>query len=72
MIGQYAAGIAFIGGHSRFKEAVEAAYNFCGGGGEDLPDEATLLRSMRALIPSVTKQQVRLHFWMLLQHGVYV
>lgn len=59
---QYAAGIAFIGGHSRFKEAVEAAYNFCGGGGEDLPDEATLLRSMRALIPSVTKQQVHLLF----------
>jgi lysophosphatidylcholine acyltransferase/lyso-PAF acetyltransferase len=62
MIEQYAAGIAFISYHSRFKEAVEAAYDFCGGGGEDLPDEAILLRSMRALIPSVSKQQVRLYF----------
>ena len=62
MIGQYAAGIAFISGHSRYKEAVEAAYNFCGGE-EDVPDETILLRSMRALIPSVSKQQVRLSFW---------
>ncbi|KAG0595563.1 hypothetical protein M758_UG177100 [Ceratodon purpureus] len=54
---QYAAGIAFISNHSRFKEAVEAAYYFCGSG-VDSPDEATLLRSMRALIPSVSKQQV--------------
>jgi len=53
--GQYAAGISFIGNHPRFKEAVEAAYSFCGGGGDDLPDEAILLRSMRALIPSVSK-----------------
>ncbi|KAG0574118.1 hypothetical protein KC19_VG235600 [Ceratodon purpureus] len=55
---QYAAGIAFISNHSRFKEAVKAAYDFCGGGGADSPDEATFLRSLRALIPSVSKQQV--------------
>lgn len=55
---QYAAGIAYLGGHPRYKEAVEGVYNFCGGGGEDLPDEATLLRSMRTLIPSISKQQV--------------
>lgn len=62
MMRQYAAGIAFIGNHPRFKEAIEAAYNFCGGGGDDLPDIATLLRSMRAIIPSVSKKQVRFYF----------
>lgn len=61
-MGQYAAGIAYLGGHPRYKEAVEGVYNFCGGGGEDLPDEATLLRSMRTLIPSISKQQVSFSF----------
>lgn len=71
MMGQYAAGIAYIGGHPRYKDAVEGVYNFCGGGGEDLPDEATLLRSMRTLIPSISKQQVSFNFPIALVSNVY-
>lgn len=59
--GQYATGIAFISGHSRFKEVVESAYNFCGGV-ENLLDETALHRSLRVLMPSVSKQQVRQKF----------
>ncbi|XP_073390454.1 lysophospholipid acyltransferase LPEAT2 isoform X2 [Physcomitrium patens] len=58
---QYATGIAFISGHSRFKEVVESAYNFCGGV-ENLLDETALHRSLRVLMPSVSKQQVHLLF----------
>lgn len=62
--GQYAVGIAYVSSHLRFKEAVVAAYNFCGGEENDLPDEPTLLRSLRVLIPSVSKQQVKMIvFW---------
>ena len=56
--GQYAAGISFIATHPRFKEAVEAAFKFCGGGEGELPDEATLSRSMRVLIPPISDDQV--------------
>lgn len=50
---------------------MDAAYKFCGGGEGELPDEATLSRSMRVLIPPISDDQVFLSLAFLPSHGLY-